>query len=128
MKNKIPEINLEHLKPIHITLIILSIISAYIHLDLGIAIGITDPLGFSFILATIGFITGIYLITANKHLDYVYLLGIPFILIQIIAWIILNNITLDMIPQAIGNMELIDKTAQTIILAILTYQVIKKKR
>ena len=104
----------------HIVLTLLSGISAYIHLVLGLRIGL-EPLGISFILATLGFAAGSILVILNYNRKIIYLLGIPFLISQIIAWYWLNGINIEMIPRALNIYDLVDKTAQIILLILLTH-------
>lgn len=104
----------------HYSITVLSAISAYIHLVFGLRIGF-ETLGISFILASVGFMIGSIMILSDYQRKKVYLLGIPFVLGQIILWIWLNSISLSMIPAGIGSLETIDKTAQILILVLLPY-------
>lgn len=113
-------LDLASLSLIHYISITLALVSAYIHLLLGYRIGLTS-LGISFIAASIIFLIGIVLVLAGFHRSKVYITGAIFVIGQIILWIWMNSITLEMIPHGLGNLETVDKTTQIILSILLIY-------
>ncbi|QZA88536.1 hypothetical protein K0C01_12265 [Salinarchaeum sp. IM2453] len=98
----------------------LALISGAIHLILGIQF-LPHWMGFSFLVAAIGFVVGSWLVIADVKRRFVYLLGIPFTLGQIIAWVALTRPELiqDFDFTVLGPIEVIDKVAQVLLIVVL---------
>lgn len=100
--------------------IVLALISSAIHFHLGFLIGLTG-LGISFLLAGTGFLLGIKLVILDHGRRFVYLLGIPFVLGQVVYWYTVNQPTLQMFVSGPPLLDVVDKTAQVLLLLVLVY-------
>ena len=99
--------------------IIAAIVSAVIHLQLGIGF-IDSPLGISFILAGLGFLGAVVLVLLNYRRRTVYAVGVPFTAIQIVLWYVFNFAAGDKaFPADVGTLGAIDKLAQVVLIAVL---------
>ncbi|MFQ3474724.1 hypothetical protein HKK80_00480 [Halonotius sp. F2-221B] len=99
--------------------IIAAIVSAVIHLRLGVGF-IDSPLGISFILAGLGFLGAVVLVLLNYRRRTVYAVGIPFTAIQIVLWYVFNFAAGDKaFPADVGTLGAIDKLAQVVLIAVL---------
>ena len=67
----------------------LSALTGVIHLWLGVQF-VSGPMGWAFLLAGIGFLAVDLAILVDYRRRLVYLLGIPFTLVQIVAWYVVN--------------------------------------
>ena len=79
------------------------------------------PLGISFILAGLGFFIGIAFFYFDYRRKIVSLLGIPFVLGQVVIWYLLNRIPLSVLLTGRPVLDVIDKVAQLILLFVLIY-------
>ncbi|OYR59557.1 hypothetical protein DJ70_00050 [Halorubrum halodurans] len=104
-----------------------AVVSALVHLALGIRFladfldaGLTVSLamGVAFLLATAGFLLGVWLVFSGRFLPTVYLLGIPFTAGQIVLWYALNSPGLPA-PPSINPISAADKLAQIVLIAVL---------
>jgi hypothetical protein len=102
---------LETLTPLHWLGVLLAVLTGVLHLYLGIAF-ITEPLGWSFIAAGIGFFLGVLAVLMDYRRRLVYLLGVPFTGGQIVAWYVVN--APDFSTLGIG-----DKVVQVILIVVL---------
>ena len=99
--------------------IVAALVSAVIHIRLGVGFA-PSPLGISFILAGLGFLGAIALVLVDYRRQAVYAVGIPFTLVQIVAWYYLNFVAgPKSFPGDIGTLGGIDKIAQVVLLAVL---------
>jgi hypothetical protein len=101
----------ESLSALHLAGIALAVVSGLLHLFLGVNF-IGSPIGWSFLVAGIGFFAGSAAVVANYRRPLVYLLGIPFTLGQVVAWYAINA------PDFSG-VGFIDKGAQVALVALL---------
>jgi len=101
----------ESLSALHLAGIALAVVSGLLHLFLGVNF-IGSPIGWSFLVAGIGFVAGSAAVVANYRRPLVYLLGIPFTLGQVVAWYVINAPDF----SAVG---FIDKGAQVALVALL---------
>lgn len=101
----------ESLTPIHWVGIALAAVTGAIHLVLGVSF-ITSPLGWSFLVAAIGFFGGAAGVLVDYRRRQLYLLGIPFTAGQIVAWYFVN--APDFSPLGIG-----DKVVQVVLIVVL---------
>ncbi len=102
----------------------LAIVSALVHLILGVRLGL-QPFGILFILAAIGFGVGIGLAIVSSRRRLITALGIPYTGVQIVLWYVLNQ------PGSIGGLstpELIDKTAQILLIVLLSFLLYRRKK
>ena len=118
---------LEQLSILHYLGAALAAVSGIIHLYLGFLIGLTDFLGFSFILAGIGFFGGIVAVFTGFRLKLVYLMGIPFNVGQIVLWYMINQPDLAVFIRGEPLMDFVDKVAQILLTFILVYLYLDEK-
>lgn len=108
-------IDVAALTPLHWAGIVTALVSAAVHLLLGIGF-LPHWMGIAFLLATAGFVVGTWLVIADRMRRRVYLLGIPFTAGQIVFWYLVNR------PEsldALGLAEIIDKIAQIVLVLVL---------
>lgn len=89
----------------------LAAITGVIHLFLGVSF-ITSPLGWSFLVAGVGFFAGVVAVLTDTRRRLVVLLGIPFTAGQIVIWYVMNAPELS--PLGIG-----DKVVQILLIVVL---------
>lgn len=105
----------ESLTPLHWIAILSALVSAAIHLVIGIGI-MPSTLGVSFLLATGGFVGAVLLVLFDIRRRLVYTAGIPFTGVQIVLWYLLNDISG---LGDIGALDAADKAAQLLLIAVL---------
>jgi hypothetical protein len=99
--------------------IALALISAAIHLVLGVRMA-PSAMGISFLLAGLGFLGAVVLLLLNYRRRLVYAVGIPFVLVQILLWYLLNFAWgPKTFPGDVGTLGAIDKVAQLLLLGVL---------
>ncbi|MEY7848258.1 hypothetical protein AB7C87_03540 [Natrarchaeobius sp. A-rgal3] len=106
---------LESLSTLHWIAIGLAVLTAVVHLVLGLEF-LPHWMGVAFLLATVGFLLGIALVLVDYRRRLVYLLGIPFTVGQIVLWYALNR------PDGLGAIpavEAVDKLAQLLLIVAL---------
>jgi hypothetical protein len=109
----------ESLGVIHWVGILAAVITAAVHLLLGVRM-LPAGLGISFVLAGLGFLGAIVLVLIDYRRQAVYALGIPFVLVQIILWLVHNFVTgSKTFPGDIGTLGAVDKIAQVVLLGVL---------
>jgi len=113
---------------LHWTAIALAAVSGLVHLVLGVQF-LPHWMGVLFLLTTGGFAAGIVLVVANVRRPLLYAAGIPFTAGQIGAWIALTRPELLTDPDltALGPLELIDKTAQVLFIALLVVLLLRER-
>lgn len=109
-------------KLIRYIILLLASISGTIHLYLGYITGLS-LLGASYLLAGIIFFTGIFSIAANFKRKTAYLLGIPFLLSQIIIWYYVNRIPLSFLIAGEPFLDSLDKLVQILLIIFLSIQI-----
>lgn len=96
-----------------------ALVSGGIHLFLGLRM-FPSGMGISFLLAGLGFLGAIGLVLIAYHRRLVYAVGIPFVLVQIGLWYVLNFMNGPKVfPADIGTIGAIDKIAQLVLLGVL---------
>ncbi len=109
----------ESLGALHWVGIIAALVSGAIHLLLGVRM-FPSGMGISFILAGLGFLGAIVLVLVAYRRRTVYAVGIPFVLVQIVLWYVVNFANgSKAFPGDIGTFGAIDKVAQIVLLAVL---------
>lgn len=99
--------------------IVAAVVTAVVHLRLGIGFA-PEPLGISFILAGLGFFGAVALVLVGYRRRAVYAVGIPFTLVQIVAWYYVNFAAGPKVfPGDVGTLGAIDKVAQVVLIAVL---------
>jgi len=107
-------LDLDSLTTLHWIGINLALISAVVHLVLGVGF-LPHPMGVLFLLATGGFLGGIVLLLIDYRRRQLYLVGTVFTAVQIVAWYALNRPA----PTDIGPPAFIDKLAQLLLIGVL---------
>ncbi|MFO7833072.1 MAG: hypothetical protein R6V31_03205 [Halohasta sp.] len=108
-------LDLDSLTSLHWIGINLALISAVVHLVLGVGF-LPHPMGVLFLLATGGFLGAIVLLVVGYRRRLLYLVGIPFTGIQIVGWYVVNR---PAGPADIGPAGAIDKLAQLLLIVVL---------
>lgn len=106
---------LDSLTPLHWLGIAMALVSALVHLVLGVDF-FPHYMGVLFLLATGGFVGAVVLVLIDYRRTLVYLVGIPFTLSQIVGWYVVNQ------PDslsALGAADIADKVAQVVLIAVL---------
>lgn len=93
----------------------LVLITAVVHLVIGIQF-LPGGLAVLFLLAAGGFLGGIVLLLVGYRRRLLYLVGIPYTAIQIVAWLYLNFF---LGAGGVGPAEVIDKLAQLALIVVL---------
>jgi len=102
--------------------ILAALVSAAVHLLLGVRMSLSAPsaMGVSFVLAGVGFLGAIALVLLDYRRRAVYALGIPFTLVQLVAWYYVNFAAgPKSFPAEIGTLGAADKVAQVVLVAVL---------
>lgn len=102
------------LTPLHWLAVALAIVTGVIHLALGVLF-FPGAQPIAFLLAGLGFFgwVGLFLLDYRRRL--LYLGGIPFVALQIVLWLLINQRP----EPAISPVEAIDKAAQVILIVVL---------
>lgn len=109
----------DSLSGLHWVGILAALISAVIHLLLGVRM-VPSGQGISFVLAGLGFLGAVVLILIDYRRRTVYAVGIPFVLVQIALWYVINFATgPKSFPADVGAFGAVDKIAQVALLAVL---------
>lgn len=112
-------LRIDSLSGLHWVGIAAALISAAVHLRLGVGFA-PAPLGIGFIIAGLGFVGAIALVLADIRRQAVYALGIPFTGGQLVLWYYLNFLTgPKAFPGGIGTLGAVDKVAQVILILVL---------
>jgi len=93
--------------------IVLAAVSGVVHLAIGVG-NISSGLGISFVLAGLGFFGAVALVLVDYRRRLVYAVGIPFVAVQILLWLVFNDFAPPLSPVAI-----VDKAAQVGLIAVL---------
>jgi succinate dehydrogenase/fumarate reductase cytochrome b subunit len=94
-------------------------VTALVHLYLGVRL-VPSGLGISFVLAGLGFLGAIALVLAGYRRSTVYLVGIPYTLLQIVLWYFINfGDGSKSFPGDVGTLGAVDKIAQVVLLVVL---------
>lgn len=109
----------ESLRGIHWIGILAAVITAAVHLLLGVRM-LPSGLGISFVLAGLGFLGAIGLVLIGYRRQTVYAIGVPFVLVQILLWFVINFVNgSKSFPGDIGTLGAVDKIAQVVLLGVL---------
>jgi hypothetical protein len=111
------------LTALHWVGILAALVSAAIHLLLGIRMSLRmgpSGMSISFVLAGLGFLGAIVLVLLNYRRRTVYAVGIPFTLAQLVLWYSLNFAAgPKSFPADIGTLGAVDKVAQIVLVVVL---------
>ena len=105
----------ESLTPLHWLGVAMALVSALVHLVLGAGF-LPHWMGILFVLAAGGYIGGIVLLLIDYRRRLLYLVGVPYTLVQIIGWYVVNQ------PAGLGDLTpegAIDKVAQIVLIGVL---------
>lgn len=105
-------ITTDELESLHWVAVALALITGVIHLVIAIP-HIPNPLGISFLLAGLGFLGWIALFLLGWRRPLLYLLGIPYVALQIVLYVALNW------PDIFGPVGVADKFVQIVLIAVL---------
>ncbi len=112
-------VHTESLSGLHWVGIVAALASAAVHLLLGVRM-LPSTMGISFVLAGLGFLGAIGLVLIDYHRRAVYAVGIPFTLVQILLWYVVNfGSGPKSFPADVGALGAVDKIAQVVLVAIL---------
>jgi succinate dehydrogenase/fumarate reductase cytochrome b subunit len=96
-----------------------AVVTGLVHLYLGVR-QVPSQLGISFVLAGLGFIGAVALVLVGYRRSTVYLVGVPFVLIQIVLWYYINFVGESAsFPGGVGTLGAVDKIAQVVLLVVL---------
>ncbi|MDX1745804.1 MAG: hypothetical protein R3324_07695 [Halobacteriales archaeon] len=107
-------IQTDSLGPIHWLAVILALLSGIIHLVLGVRF-FPQGTAIAFLLAGVAFLVAVGLFLVNYRRRVIYAVGVPFVLLQIVAWLWINQRN----QPAVSPVEGIDKAAQVILIVVL---------
>lgn len=114
-----PAVDIGSLNGLHWVGIVAALVTAAVHLRLGLG-GLPLPLRISFLLAGLGFLGAVALVLLDYRRRAVYAVGIPFTLVQIVLWYVLNFAGGGKsFPADVGTLGAVDKAAQIVLIAVL---------
>lgn len=112
-------LQVESLGGLHWIGILAALVSAAVHLLLGVRMA-PSGMGISFILAGVGFVGAVVLVLLDYRRRAVYAVGIPFVAIQIVLWLLVNFVNgSKSFPADVGTLGAVDKIAQLVLLGVL---------
>ena len=100
---------------LHWLAVAMALVSAVVHLVLGIGF-LPHWMGVLFILAAGGFVGAVALLLVGYRRRVLYLVGIPFVGVQIVGWYVVNR------PAGLGSLSgaaIVDKVAQVVLIVAL---------
>ena len=101
------------LTPLHWLAGLLVVVTGLIHLVLGI-VSLPDTLGIAFVLAGLGYAGGLYLALIDWRRPAVYLVGVLFTAVQVVAYYVINFQN-----DGLSPIEGVDKAAQLLLIVVL---------
>jgi hypothetical protein len=109
------------LTAVHWVGIVAALVSGAVHLRLGVG-NLPSGLGVAFLLAGVGFLGAVALVGVGYHRRTVYAVGVPFTLVQVLAWYWLNFAAgSKSFPGDVGTLGAVDKLAQVVLLGVLVF-------
>jgi succinate dehydrogenase/fumarate reductase cytochrome b subunit len=112
-------LRIDSLTGIHWVGVVAALVTAAVHLLLGVRM-LPSPMGISFVLAGLGFLGAIGLVLVDYRRRTVSAVGIPFTLVQIVLWYIVNFTGgPKSFPADVGTLGAVDKVAQVVLLVVL---------
>lgn len=112
-------LELASLTPLHWIAIVAALVTAGVHLVLGLSIG--GVFGVLFLVATVGFVGGIVAVLLGWRRRLVYGLGIPYTIGQIVLWYVLNDV------PPIPPSHAVDKIAQLVLVVALVVLLLRER-
>lgn len=114
-----PALDVGSLNGLHWVGIAAALVTAAVHLFLGVRM-LPSPMGISFVLAGLGFVGAVALVLLDYRRRAVYAVGIPFTLVQIVLWYVVNFTGSEKsFPADVGTLGAVDKVAQVVLIAVL---------
>ncbi|MCQ4334705.1 hypothetical protein KM295_14705 [Natronomonas sp. F2-12] len=117
------EFDTASLGSLHWVGVLAALVSAGIHLLLGIRMSISfspSAMSISFVFAGLGFLGAIALVLLDFRRRAVYAAGIPFTLVQIVVWYYVNFAAgPKSFPAEVGTLGAVDKVAQVVLVVVL---------
>lgn len=110
----VSDLDTESLTALHWIAVGLTIVTGVVHLALGVMF-FPGALPVAFLLAGFGFFGGIVLFLRGYRRRLLYLVGIPYVALQIVLYLLINQ-TAD---PAVSPVEGIDKAAQILLIVLL---------
>jgi hypothetical protein len=109
-------LSLDTLSPTHWVGIALALVTAAIHLVLGVGF-LPHPMGVLFVFSGLGFVGAVVLLLFDYRRRLLYAIGIPYTGVQIVFWAVLNweTISAGTIPPS----HAVDKVAQVGLILVL---------
>jgi hypothetical protein len=104
----------ESLTPLHWFAVVLALITGVVHLVLGIMF-FPGAQPVAFLLAGLGFFGAIVLFLLDYRRRVLYLVGVPFVALQIVLYLWINQ----RVDPAISPLEGIDKAVQVVLIVVL---------
>lgn len=95
--------------------VVLALVTAAVHFGIGVQF-FPAPGGLLFLLAAGGFLGAIVLLLVNYRRQLLYLVGIPYTGIQIVAWYAINQ---PASLTAVGTTTSVDKLTQVALIIVL---------
>jgi succinate dehydrogenase/fumarate reductase cytochrome b subunit len=112
-------LRIDSLTGIHWVGVVAALVTAAVHLLLGVRM-LPSPMGISFVLAGLGFLGAIGLVLVDYRRRTVSAVGIPFTLVQIVLWYVVNFTGgSKSFPADVGTLGAVDKVAQVVLLVVL---------
>jgi len=106
---------MDSLGSLHWVGILAALTSAAIHLFLGVRL-VPSGMGISFVLAGLGFLGAVGLVLIDYRRRAVYAVGIPFTLVQVVLWYLVNFANgPKSFPADVGALGAADKVAQLVL-------------
>lgn len=124
MADPAADLEFESLTPTHWAVTGLAAVTAAVHLVLGLAF-LPHWMGGAFLVATAGFLLGIWLVLTDRRRRLVYLVGIPFTGAQIVLWYLVNE------PTGLADVTVagaVDKVAQVLLIVVLVVLLVREDR
>lgn len=107
-------VSIDSITPLQWIAVGCAVISGVIHLVIGIQ-SFPGSMPIAFILAGLGFFGAVLLFLLDYRRRMLYLLGVPFVLIQIVLYVLINQRA----DPAISPVEGIDKVVQVLLVIVL---------
>ncbi len=101
--------------------IVAALVSGAVHIRLGVG-NLPSGLGVGFLLAGLGFLGAVALVGVGYRRQTVYAVGVPFTLVQVLAWYWLNFAAgSKSFPGDVGTLGAVDKLVQVVLLGVLVF-------
>ncbi len=116
MSSIVERADLDSLTPLHWAAVAMALVSAAVHLVLGVGF-LPHWMGVLFVLAAGGFVGAVVLLLVDYRRRLLYVVGVPFTGMQLVGWYAVNQ------PAGLADLsavEVVDKVAQIgLVLALI---------